>query len=116
MVGLFQKTDLISIKKFMYEGQTMFQKFRPLGNNVWIKRSQEETKTAGGLYIPESAKSETQAGIVMAVGTGLRNAQGELLPLQVKVGDKVFFGKYAGTKAGESFLVLKEDDILGIIE
>lgn len=94
----------------------MFQKFRPLGSNVWVKRVEEETKTAGGLYIPDAAKSEAQTGVVMAVGTGIRNDKGELVPLQVKVGDKIFFGKYAGTKAGESFLVIKEDDVLGIVE
>ncbi len=94
----------------------MFQNFRPLGNNIWVKRVQEEVKTAGGLYIPDVAKSEAQTGIIMAVGTGLRNDKGELIPLQVKVGDKIFFGKYSGTKADESFLVIKEDDILGIVE
>ncbi|MFA5999339.1 MAG: co-chaperone GroES [Candidatus Babeliales bacterium] len=94
----------------------MFEKFRPLGNNVWIKRIEEETKTAGGLYIPDAAKEETQTGKVMAVGCGLKNDKGDLIPMQVKVGDTIFFGKYAGTKAGEKFLVLKEDDILGIIE
>lgn len=94
----------------------MFQSFRPLGNNVWVKRLEEETRTAGGLYIPDAAKSEAQTGIVMATGAGIRNDKGELMPLQVKVGDKVFFGKYAGTKAGDTFLVLKEDDILGIVE
>jgi chaperonin GroES len=94
----------------------MFQNFRPLGNNLWVKRVEEETKTAGGLYIPDAAKSEAQTGIVMAVGAGIKNDKGELIPLQVKVGDKVFFGKYAGTKAGDTFLVIKEDDILGILE
>ncbi|MBI2344658.1 co-chaperone GroES [Candidatus Dependentiae bacterium] len=94
----------------------MFQNFRPLGNNVWVKRVEEEAKTAGGLYIPDAAKSEAQTGIIMAVGTGIRNQIGELVPLQVKVGDKIFFGKYSGTKAGESFLVIKEDEILGIVE
>lgn len=94
----------------------MFQSFRPLGNNVWVKRLEEETRTAGGLYIPDAAKSEAQTGIVMATGAGIRNDKGDLMPLQVKVGDKVFFGKYAGTKAGDTFLVLKEDDILGIVE
>ncbi|MBP9764789.1 co-chaperone GroES [Candidatus Babeliales bacterium] len=94
----------------------MFQNFRPLGNNVWIKRVEEETKTAGGLYIPDVAKGEAQTGVVIATGTGRRNEKGEIIPLQVKVGDTVFFAKYAGTKAGESFLVVKEDDILGIVE
>jgi chaperonin GroES len=94
----------------------MFQNFRPLGNNVWVKRVEEELKTAGGLYIPDAAKSEAQTGVVMAIGTGIRNDKGELMPLQVKVGDKVFFGKYAGTKAGDAFLVIKEDDILGVVD
>jgi len=94
----------------------MFEKFRPLNNNVWIKRIEEETKTAGGLYIPDTAKEETQTGMVVAAGSGLRNDKGDFIPMQVKVGDTVFFGKYAGTKAGEKFLVLKEDDVLGIVE
>lgn len=84
----------------------MFQNFRPLNQNVWVKRIQEEEKTAGGLYIPDSAKQEAQIGLVQAVGNGT----------QIKKGDKVFFGKYAGTKAGDDYLVLKEEDILGIIE
>ena len=94
----------------------MFDKFRPLHNNVWVQRIEEETKTAGGLYIPDAAKQETQTGKVLAVGTGVRNEKGELMPLAVKVGDTIFFGKYVGTKAGEKFVVLKEDDILGIVE
>lgn len=94
----------------------MFQKLRPLHNNVLIKRIEEKTKTTGGLYIPDSAKQETQTGVIMAVGSGLRNHKGELIPLSVKVGDTIFFGKYAGTKADDTFVVLKEDDILGIIE
>lgn len=94
----------------------MFQNFRPLGNNLWVKKIEEEMKTAGGLYIPDAAKSEAQTGIVMAVGVGIKNDKGELIPLQVKVGDKVFFGKYSGTKAGDTFLVIKEDEILGILE
>lgn len=84
----------------------MFEKFRPLNNNVWVKRIEQEQKTAGGIYIPDSAQQEAQMGLVEAVGQGT----------QVKAGDKVFFGKYAGTKAGEQYLVLKEEDILGIVE
>lgn len=94
----------------------MFQNFKPLHNNVWIKRIEDETRTAGGLYIPDSVKSDAQTGIVMAVGAGTRNEKGEVTPLQVKVGDTVFYGKYAGTKAGDAYLVLKEDEILGIVE
>lgn len=84
----------------------MFEKFRPLNNNVWVKRIEQEQKTAGGIYIPDSAQQEAQMGLVEAVGQGT----------QVKAGDKVFFCKYAGTKAGEQYLVLKEEDILGIVE
>jgi chaperonin GroES len=94
----------------------MFQNLRPLGSNVWIKCIEQDTRTAGGLYIPDSAKNEAQTGIVMAVGTGNRNDKGEIIPMNVAVGDTVFFGKYAGTKAGDSFLVIKEQDILGIVE
>ncbi len=94
----------------------MFEKLRPLNNNVWIKRIEEETKTAGGLYIPDTAKEETQTGIVLATGAGARNDKGDIIPMQVKVGDTVFFGKYAGTKAGEKFLILSENDVLGVVE
>jgi chaperonin GroES len=94
----------------------MFQKLRPLHNNILIQKIEEDTKTAGGLFIPDSAKQETQTGKIIAVGSGIRSAQGELIPLSVKVGDTIFFGKYAGTKAGDKFIVLKEDDVLGIVE
>lgn len=94
----------------------MFQKLRPLHNNVLVKRQEEPTKTTGGLFIPDAAKQETQTGVIMATGSGIRNQNGELIPLTVKVGDTIFFGKYAGTKADDTFVVIKEEDILGIIE
>lgn len=94
----------------------MFEKLRPLHNNLLVQRIEEEAKTSGGLFIPDSAKQETQTGKIMAVGAGLRNEKGEFMPLQVKVGDTVFFGKYVGTKAGDKFVVLKEEDVLGVIE
>ena len=94
----------------------MFQKLRPLHNNVLIKKIEEQTKTAGGLYIPDTAKQETQTGTIVATGTGIRNEKGELIPMTVKIGDTVFFGKYAGVKADEKFIVIKEEEILGIIE
>lgn len=84
----------------------MFQKFRPLGTNVWVERIEKDTKTAGGIYIPGSAQEETQTGKVLAIGD----------VEHVKAGDTVFFAKFAGTKIGEKQLVLKEEDILGIIE
>lgn len=84
----------------------MFEKLRPLNNNVWVKLIKEEEKTSGGLYIPDSAKQDAQIGLVQAVGNGT----------QIKLGEKVFFGKYSGTKAGDHYIVLKEEDVLGIIE
>lgn len=94
----------------------MFQKLRPLHNNVLIRKTEEIAKTTGGLYIPDSAKQETQTGEIIAVGAGARNAQGDLIPMAVKVGDKIFFAKFAGTKADDKFMIVKEEDILGIIE
>ncbi|MBP7854800.1 co-chaperone GroES [Candidatus Babeliales bacterium] len=94
----------------------MFEKLRPLHNNVLIKKEQDQQKTSGGLYIPDSAKQETHIGKIVAIGSGARNAQGELIPMTVKIGDTIFFGKYAGTKADEQYMVLKEEEILGILE
>lgn len=97
-------------------GGRMFQKFRPLSNHVWVELVEQEQKTAGGIIIPDAAKEKTQTAKILAVGEGKRAADGTLIPMQVKVGDTVFFGKYAGTQAGESYMILKEEDILGIIE
>lgn len=94
----------------------MFQKFRPLNNHVWVELVEGEEKTAGGIIIPDAAKEKTQTAKVLAVGEGKRSTEGTVIPMQVKVGDTVFFGKYAGTQAGDKFMVLKEEDILGIIE
>ncbi|MDR3646961.1 MAG: co-chaperone GroES [Candidatus Babeliales bacterium] len=95
----------------------MFQKIKPLYDKVLIQRVEDETKTAGGLlYIPDVAKERAQTGKVIAAGAGRLTPDGKVLPLQVKVGDTVYFGKYAGTQAGDDFLIIKEDEILGIIE
>ncbi|NBV40550.1 co-chaperone GroES [bacterium] len=94
----------------------MFDKFRPLNNNVWVELIEEEAKTAGGLFIPDGAKEKTQKGKVLAVGLGKRDSNGNVIPMQVHVGDEIFFGKFAGTAAGEKFLIVKEDEILGVIE
>ena len=94
----------------------MFTNFKPLGNNVWVELIQENQKTAGGLYIPDAAQEKTQKAKVLAVGQGKVTADGAVIPMQVKVGDTVFFGKFSGTQAGKDHLVLREDDILGIIE
>tara|TARA_B100000614_G_C14272887_1_gene380096 strand:+ start:326 stop:613 length:288 start_codon:yes stop_codon:yes gene_type:complete len=92
---------------------------RPLFDRVVIERTEEATKTASGLFLPETAKEKPAEGVVVAVGNGRVNDKGETKALTVKVGDKVLFGKYAGTEIkvqGEERLILREDDILGIIE
>lgn len=94
----------------------MFDKFRPLNNNVWVELIEEEAKTHGGLFIPDGAKEKTQKAKVLAVGLGKFDAQGNKIPMQVQIGDVIFFGKFSGTQAGQNYMVLKEDEILGIIE
>ncbi len=94
-------------------------KIRPLHDRVIVKRNDAETKTASGIIIPDTAKEKPQEGDVIAVGAGIRREDGTLVPLDVKKGDKVLFGKYAGTEIkidGEELLMMKEDDILGVIE
>jgi chaperonin GroES len=92
---------------------------RPLHDRIIVERLEEETKTAGGIIIPDTAKEKPQQGKVIAVGKGKRTEDGKLLPLDVKVGDKILFGKYAGTEIkieGKEFLMMREDDVLGVIE
>jgi chaperonin GroES len=92
---------------------------RPLQDRIIVKRVEEETKTAGGLFIPETAKEKPQRGEIVAVGNGKKTEDGKVLPLDVKVGDMVLFGKYAGTEvkvAGDDYLMMREDDILAVIE
>ena len=91
---------------------------RPLGECVIVKPSPSEEKTAGGLYIPETAKEKPQKGEVIAVGPGRKADDGQRLPMEVKVGDKVLYGKYSGTEMkvdGETYLIIKESDILAIL-
>jgi chaperonin GroES len=93
--------------------------FRPLHDRVVVKRLEEDTKTAGGIIIPDTAKEKPQQGKVIAVGPGGRDEQGKLVPLDVKAGDIVLFGKWSGTEVkidGEDLLIMKESDILGVIE
>lgn len=93
-------------------------KIRPLHDRVIVKRIEEEEKSKGGIIIPDTAKEKPQEGRVVAVGPG-KQEDGKVLPLDVKKGDRVLFGKYAGTEIklnGEEHLILREDDILGIIE
>ena len=92
---------------------------KPLYDRVVIRRLDEVTKTSGGIIIPDTAKEKPSEGIIEAVGTGTVTAEGKLLPLSVKVGDKVLFGKWSGTEVkvkGEDRLIVKESDILAIIE
>jgi len=94
-------------------------KIRPLNDRLLVKRLKEEEKTAGGIIIPDSAKEKPAEGEVMAVGPGKSNDKGERIAMQVKAGDRVLFSKYSGTDVkidGEDFLVMREDDVLGIIE
>mgnify|MGYP001346135712 CR=1 FL=1 len=94
-------------------------KFRPLHDRVVVRRVEQEEKTAGGIIIPDTAKEKPQEGEVIAVGPGARNERGEIVPLDVKPGDRVLFGKWSGTEVkveGEELLIMKESDILGVIE
>jgi chaperonin GroES len=94
-------------------------KIRPLQDRVIVKRLEEEEKTKGGIIIPDTAKEKPQEGKVIAVGKGKMTEEGKLIPLDVKVGDKILFGKYSGTEIkidGEEHLIMREEDILGVIE
>lgn len=94
----------------------MFQNFRPLGDRVLIKLVKREEKTTSGIIIPDAVKEEApQTGVIVAVGTG-RTFEGKTTPLAVKVNDFVYIGKYSGTDAGDNHRIVREDDILGIIE
>ena len=94
-------------------------KMRPLQDRVIVKRIEEEEKTKGGIIIPDTAKEKPQEGKVIAVGKGKVSEEGKVIPLDVKVGDRILFGKYSGTEVkieGEELLIMREEDILGIIE
>jgi chaperonin GroES len=94
-------------------------KFRPLHDRVVVKRTDSEQKSTGGIIIPDTAQEKPQQGEVIAVGPGGRDEAGKLIPLDVKVGDKVLFGKWSGTEVkldGVEYLIMKESDIMGIVE
>jgi chaperonin GroES len=94
-------------------------KIRPLQDRVIVRRLEEEEKTKGGIIIPDTAKEKPQEGKVIAVGKGKVTEEGKVIPLDVKPGDKILFGKYSGTEIkieGEEHLIMREEDILGIIE
>jgi chaperonin GroES len=91
---------------------------RPLHDRILVRRMAEEEKTAGGLFIPDTAKEKPQKGEIIATGKGRLTEDGKTLPLEVKAGDRVLFGKYSGTElkiGGEEFLMMREEDVLGII-
>ena len=94
-------------------------KFRPLHDRVVVRRLEDEEKTAGGIIIPDTAKEKPMEGEVVAAGPGARGADGKLQPMELKAGDRVIFGKWSGTEVkidGEELLIMKESDIMGIIE
>ena len=94
-------------------------KFRPLHDRVVVRRLEAEEKTAGGIIIPDTAKEKPQEGEVIAVGPGARDETGKLIPLDVKQGDRILFGKWSGTEVkidGQELLIMKESDIMGIID
>ncbi|MCP3440620.1 co-chaperone GroES [Bradyrhizobium sp. CCGUVB14] len=93
--------------------------FRPLHDRVLVRRIDAEEKTSGGIIIPDTAKEKPQQGEIIAVGPGGRNEQGQLVPLDVKVGDRVLFAKWSGTEVkidGKELLIMKESDLLGVVE
>jgi chaperonin GroES len=93
--------------------------FRPLGDRVLVKRVEEETKTKGGIIIPDTAKEKPQEGEVVAVGPGARDEDGERINMDLKVGDRILFGKWSGTEVkidGDDLLIMKESDVMGVLE
>jgi chaperonin GroES len=94
-------------------------KFRPLHDRVVVRRLESDEKTKGGIIIPDTAKEKPQEGEIIAVGPGARDESGKIVPLDVKKGDKVLFGKWSGTEVkidGQELLIMKESDIMGVIE
>ncbi len=94
-------------------------KFRPLHDRVLVKRVEQDEKTAGGIIIPDTAQEKPMEGKIMAAGSGVRSDDGKLIPLDVKKGNRVLFGKYSGTEVtidGDDLIIMKESDLFGIIE
>jgi chaperonin GroES len=103
----------------LYKGSVMSKsKFRPLHDRVVVKRIDAEEKTKGGIIIPDTAKEKPSQGEVTAIGPGGRDEQGKLIPIDIKIGDRVLFGKWSGTEVkldGEELLIMKESDIMGVL-
>ncbi len=92
--------------------------FRPLGDRVLVKRVEEESKTKGGIIIPDTAKEKPQEGEVVSVGPGARDEDGKPIPMDLKAGDRILFGKWSGTEVkleGEDLIIMKESDVLGVL-
>src|SRR5687768_6462897 len=106
------------LANYIYQ-QEDIMKFRPLHDRVVVRRVEGEDKTKGGILIPDTAKEKPMEGEVLSVGPGARDESGKIQPLDVKVGDRILFGKWSGTEVkmdGEELLIMKENDIMGIIE
>jgi chaperonin GroES len=111
----------ILLKRKLFSGGTnpMAMNIRPLYDRIVVKRIEEQETVKGGIIIPDSAKEKPQEGEVIAVGKGKRGDDGKLIPLEVQVGDRILFGKYSGNDIkidGEEYLILREDEILGVLE
>ncbi len=110
---------IIYFSKILREGRYVFMKVRPLHDRLIVQGSEEEEKTKGGIIIPDTAKEKPIEGKVIAVGAGRIKKDGTKMPLEVKKGNRVLYAKYAGTEVkidGEEYLIMREDDILAIIE
>jgi chaperonin GroES len=104
--------------QFIFQEANMAISLKPLGNRVVVEPLEQEEMTAGGIYVPETAKEKPQQGVVLSVGPGDRDEDGDYIPMDVKVGDKVLFAKYSGTEMkldGKKLLVLRESDLLAIV-
>ncbi len=91
----------------------MFENLKPLADRVLIKCMESEEKTSGGLYIPESAQEKAQVGEIKAVGPGRLDSEGKRIPMNLKIGEKVYFDKYAGTDTGKGYIIVREEEVLG---
>ena len=120
MDGSAAPTDFHSFRSEPPKGNVMAKsKFRPLHDRVVVKRIDAEEKTKGGIIIPDTAKEKPSQGEIVAVGPGGRDEAGKLIPIDLKVGDRVLFGKWSGTEVkidGKELLIMKESDIMGIVE
>jgi chaperonin GroES len=117
--GPLSSNPKIEASKRLQETKEDTMKFRPLHDRVVVKRIEAEEKTAGGIIIPDTAKEKPSQGEIIAVGPGGRDESGKLIPIDLKVGDRVLFGKWSGTEVkidGRDLLIMKESDIMGVLE